>query len=63
MTPYAIVVRETPIEGATRRVVYEPRSDGHYERREQLWREAIAGWHTTGTEVVSDIAVERPEEA
>ena len=62
MGPKAIVVRETPVgAGPTRRIVFEPRSDGHYERREQLWRETIAGWHTTGTELVSDIAVERPE--
>ena len=58
MSPEAIVVRERVAGGPTRRVVFEPRSDGRYDRREQLWREAIAGWHTTGSEVVETLAIE-----
>jgi hypothetical protein len=34
---------------------------GGYERREQLWRAAIDGWHTTGTEIVTALAIDRPE--
>ena len=58
MTPHAIVVRETVVDGPTRRIVYEPRSDGRYERSEQWWRLAIEGWHTTGTELVEQLAIE-----
>ena len=58
MSPEAIVVRERVTDGPTRRIVFEPRSDGRYDRREQLWREAIAGWHTTGSEVVETLAIE-----
>ena len=59
MTPEAVVVRERVVDGPTRRFVYEPRSDGRYERREQLWRQALDGWHTTGTEIVDTVAIER----
>ena len=58
MTPEAVVVRERVVDGPTRRIVFEPRSDGRYERREQLWRQALDGWHTTGTEIVDTVAIE-----
>jgi len=58
MTPEALILRERVLDGPTRRIVYEPRSDGRYERREQLWRQALDGWHTTGTEIVETLAVE-----
>ena len=58
MSPEAVIVRERVTGGPTRRIVFEPRSDGRYDRREQLWREAIAGWHTTGSEVVETLAIE-----
>ena len=58
MTPDAVVVRERVVDGPTRRIVFEPRSDGRYERREQLWRQALDGWHTTGTEIVDTVAIE-----
>ena len=58
MTPEAVAVRERVVDGPTRRIVYEPRSDGRYERREQLWRQALDGWHTTGTEIVDTVAIE-----
>ena len=61
MSPEAIVVRERVVDGPTRRIVFDPRSDGRYERREQLWRLAIAGWHTTGTEIVADVTIDHPE--
>ena len=63
MGPDAVVVRERPLEDdPTRRVVYEPREDGHFERREQLWRQSIADWHTTGTELIADVTIGRPED-
>ena len=59
--PNAIILREQVAEGPTRRLVYHRLETGGYERREQLWRAAIDGWHTTGTEVVTDVAIDRPE--
>ena len=58
MTPEAVILRERVVDGPTRRIVFEPRSDGRYERREQLWRQALDGWHTTGTEIVDTVAIE-----
>ena len=45
MGPEAIVVTERRAEAPARRIVYEPRAAGGYERREQLWRAAKEGWH------------------
>lgn len=59
MGPEAIVVTERREGAPARRIVYEPRAAGGFERREQLWRESIAGWHTTGTEIVASVGVER----
>ena len=62
MSPEAIVIRETPAgDGATRRIVYEPTALGHFERRTQLWRQSIDGWHTTSSAVVAGVTVERGE--
>jgi len=59
--PDAIVIRERVAEGPTRRFVYQPLATGAYERKEQLWRQAIEGWHTAGTEVVESLAIDCPE--
>jgi hypothetical protein len=56
--PNAVVVTERRPEAPTRRVVYAPRDPGGYERREQLWRAAKAGWHTTGTAIVADVVID-----
>jgi len=56
--PDAIVIRERVPEGPTRRLVYEPRDAGGYLRREQLWRESIAGLHTTGTEIIECLTID-----
>jgi hypothetical protein len=55
--PNAIIVRERVADGPTRRFVYHRLETGGYERREQLWRAAIEGWHTAGTEVVESLAI------
>jgi len=61
--PNAIVVREEPLaDGPTRRIVYHKRTDGRYERKDQLWRLAIEGWHTTGTEVIDELRIDIPDE-
>jgi len=59
--PNAIIVRESVAEGPTRRYVYHRLHTGAYERKTKLWREAIAGWHTTGTEVVECVAIDGVE--
>lgn len=59
MGPEAIVVTDRRHDAPTRRVVYVPRDAGGYERRTQLWRLSIEGWHTTGTEVVADVVIDR----
>ena len=59
--PDAIILREQVRAGPTRRLVYHPLAAGGYERKEQLWRLAIEGWHTTGTEIVEEIVINRPE--
>jgi len=61
--PNAIIVRERVADGPTRRFVYHRLSTGAYERKEQLWRAAIDGWHTAGTEIVECVAIDRPEES
>ena len=61
MGPDAIIIRERVADGPTRRLVYHPLTTGGYERREQLWRLSIEGWHTTGTEVVEELAIDAPE--
>jgi len=61
MGPDAIIIRERVVDGPTRRIVYHPLTTGGYERREQLWRLSIEGWHTTGTEVVEEFRIDAPE--
>ena len=61
MGPDAIIIRERVADGPTRRIVYHPLTTGGYERREQLWRLSIEGWHTTGTEIVEELAIDAPE--
>ena len=58
MGPEAVVVTERRHDAPTRRIVYTPRDPGGYERREQLWRAAKEGWHTTGTEIVAAVVIE-----
>jgi len=57
--PDAIIVRERRCEAPTRRLVYHALETGGYERQTQLWREAVDGWHTAGTEVVTALTVTR----
>jgi hypothetical protein len=57
-----IVVHEASRHGPDRRTVYSPRERGGYIKREEAWRAAIDDWHTTGREVVSNLAVELPDE-
>jgi hypothetical protein len=59
MGPEAIVVTERRHEVPTRRIVYAPRTPGGYERRAQVYRLSIEGWHTTGTEVVAEVVIDR----
>jgi hypothetical protein len=59
MGPEAIVVTERRTEAPSRRVVYVPRDAGGYERRAQLWRLSIEGWHTRGTEIVADVTIQQ----
>ena len=61
MGPEAIIIRERVADGPTRRYVYHPLTTGGYERREQLWRLSIEGWHTIGTEIVTELAIDAPE--
>jgi len=56
--PDAIIVRERRPRGPTRRYVYHALETGAYERETQLWREAIEGWHTAGTEVIECVAID-----
>jgi len=58
--PDAIVIRERRPCGPTRRYVYHRLATGAYERKTQLWRESVAGWHTAGTEVVGCVAIDCP---
>jgi hypothetical protein len=53
-----VVVTERRHDAPTRRIVYTPRDPGGYERRAQLYRLSIEGWHTTGTEIVADVVIE-----
>ena len=59
--PDAIILRERVADGPTRRIVWHPLTAGGYERREQLWRLSIEGWHTRGTEVVESVRINCPE--
>jgi len=59
--PDAIIVRERRPRGPTRRYVYHRLSTGAYERKTQLWRASIEGWHTAGTEVVTALCVDGVE--
>jgi hypothetical protein len=59
--PNAIIVRERVAEGPTRRYVYHRLATGGYERKEQLWRQSIDGWHTSGTEIVTALCVDGVE--
>jgi hypothetical protein len=61
--PDAIIVRERRPRGPTRRLVYHRLSTGAYERKTQLWRASIEGWHTAGTEIVETLAIDCPEES
>jgi len=59
--PDALVIRESVAEGPTRRYVYHRLHTGAYERKTQLWRASVEGWHTTGTEVVECVAIDGVE--
>jgi len=57
--PEAIIVRERRPRGPARRYVYHRMTSGGYERQTQLWRQAKDGWHTSGTEVITALCVDR----
>lgn len=59
--PNAIIIRERRPHGPTRRYVYHRLRTGAYERKTQLWRQAMDGWHTTGTEIVEAITIDGVE--
>jgi len=59
--PDALVIRESVAEGPTRRYVYHRLHTGAYERKTQLWRQSIEGWHTAGTEVIEAVAIDGVE--
>jgi len=59
--PDAIIIRERRCQAPTRRYVYHALETGGYERQTQLWRQAIEGWHTAGTEVIEAVAIDGVE--
>jgi hypothetical protein len=59
--PDAIIIRERRHEAPTRRYVYHALETGGYERQTQLYRAAIADWHTAGTEVIDALAIDGVE--
>jgi hypothetical protein len=59
--PDAIIIRERRPRGPTRRYVYHALETGAYERQTQLWRQAMDGWHTAGTEVIECVAIDGVE--
>ena len=54
----AIVISLSPTHEPDRKIVFEPRSDGSYERVEKLWRDGR--WHTTGSELIDHVSVSTP---
>ena len=60
--PDAIIIREEPLaDEPTRRTVYHKRTDGRYVSKVQVWRLAADGWHTIGTEVIDELAIDVPD--
>jgi len=59
--PEATVVTYSPEGRAPRRLVFEPLSDGSHLKREQV-RNQHGEWHEVGSERVSDIAIEGPDD-
>ena len=59
MGPESIIVVEVPVDGPTRRTVYNS-CVGGYEVDRQLWRLAVDGWWTTETEQIADVRVSLP---
>ena len=57
----AVVVTYQPAGRAARREVFEPTSDGRYERVEEVRRED-GTWHRVGSEVVESVIVEDPRD-
>lgn len=51
-----IVLRVEPAGGPPERLVFEPRSDGRWTRREETW--TGCRWRTRGTDVVASVAIE-----
>ena len=54
----AIVISLSPPHEPDRKIVFEPRSDGSYERVEKLWRDGR--WHTAGSELIDHVSVSTP---
>jgi len=59
MGPDCIVVRLEPVDGPTRRLLIHPRLDG-WELERQWWRNSLAEWQTTDTELLVDVVVNSP---
>lgn len=54
--PGTLSVRWTPPRGAPRKMVFEPRSAGGWERTEKAWTGEL--WRHAGSEIVADLQVE-----
>jgi len=52
----AVIVRFAPINRATRRLRFEPRSEGNWTRVEEVW--SRDSWRAVGTETVESIGFE-----
>ena len=55
----AATLRFDPAGRAPRRLRFEPRADGDWERREEVWNGCR--WRGVGSERVDDLAVENVE--
>lgn len=56
----ATVITWKPAERAAHRMVFEPRSDGTFERIEEARIATDGGWHYIGSEIVESVEVEQP---
>jgi hypothetical protein len=56
----AITLQYQPAGRAARRLTFEPRSDGGYERIEEVWS-GCGYWRQVGSERVDTVSVELPD--
>lgn len=54
--PGTLAVRWTPLKGPPRKMVFEPRSIGGWERSEKTWTGEL--WRHAGSEIVANLHVE-----